>query len=192
MAATASPYGFVPVNRLGGYNNGSYRQLKVTNSYGTSIFFGDAVSLVAAGTIEASQAATTVRPIGIFQGCNYTDPSLNYKVFSQMWTASVVSTDVLASVADDPRIVMQAQVAGTIAQTQLGLNFEASTYAAGNTNIGKSIVSLEITTPATTGTFPFRSIDFVDGPDSSIGDAFTDMLVVWNADIHQYDLALGT
>ena len=192
MAATASPYGFVPVNRLGGYNNGSYRQLKVTNSYGTSIFFGDAVSLVAAGTIEASQAATTVRPIGIFQGCNYTDPSLNYKVFSQMWTASVVSTDVLASVADDPRIVMQAQVAGTIAQTQLGLNFEASTYAAGNTNIGKSIVSLEITTPATTGTFPFRSIDFVDGSDSSIGDAFTDMLVVWNADIHQYDLALGT
>ena len=192
MAATASPYGFVPVNRLGGYNNGSYRQLKVTNSYGTSIFFGDAVSLVAAGTVEASQAATTVRPIGIFQGCNFSDPSLNYKVFSQMWTASVVSTDVLASVADDPRLVMQAQVAGTIAQTQLGLNFEASTYAAGNTNIGKSIVSLEITTPATTNTFPFRSIDFVDGPDSSVGDAFTDMLVVWNADIHQYDLALGT
>ena len=85
MAATASPYGFVPVNRIGGYNNGSYRQLKVTNSYGTSIFFGDVVALVAAGTVEATQAATSVRPIGIFQGCNFTDPSLNYKVFSQMW-----------------------------------------------------------------------------------------------------------
>ena len=77
-------------------------------------------------------------------------------------------------------------------QASFGLNFEASTYAAGNTNIGKSIVSLEVTTPATTATFPFRSIDFVDGPDSSVADAFTDMLVIWNADIHQYDLALGT
>jgi|TARA_R110000796_G_scaffold171026_1_gene287971 hypothetical protein len=192
MAATASPYGFVPVNRLGGYNNGSYRQLKVTNSYGTSIFFGDVVTLVAAGTIEATQAATSSRPIGIFQGCNFTDPSLNYKVFSQMWTGAVVSTDILASVADDPRQVMQAQCAGTIAQTQFGLNFEASTYVAGNTNLGKSVVSLEVSTPATTATFPFRSVDFVDGPDSSVGDAFTDMLVIWNADIHQYDLALGT
>ena len=109
-----------------------------------------------------------------------------------MWTGAVVSTDILASVADDPRQVMQAQCAGTIAQTQFGLNFEASTYVAGNTNLGKSVVSLEVSTPATTATFPFRSVDFVDGPDSSVGDAFTDMLVIWNADIHQYDLALGT
>jgi len=192
MAATASPYGFVPVNRLGGYNNGSYRQLKVTNSYGTSIFFGDVVTLAAAGTVEATQAQTSSRPIGIFQGCNYTDPSLNYKLFSQMWTASTSATDILASVADDPRLVMQAQCDGTIAQTQLGLNFQATTYAAGNTNIGKSIVSVTATTPATTAAFPFRSIDFVDGPDSSVGDAYTDMLLIWNADIHQYDLALGT
>ena len=49
MAATASPYGFVPVNRLGGYENGSFRQLKVTNSYGTSIFFGDVVELASPG-----------------------------------------------------------------------------------------------------------------------------------------------
>jgi len=147
---------------------------------------------VAAGTVEATQAATSVRPIGIFQGCNFTDPSLNYKVFSQMWTGAVASTDILASVADDPRQVMQAQCAGSVVQASFGLNFEASTYAAGNTNIGKSIVSLEVTTPATTATFPFRSIDFVDGPDSSVADAFTDMLVIWNADIHQYDLALGT
>ena len=188
MAATAAPYGFVPVNRLGGYENGSFRQLKMTNSYGTSIFFGDIVELVAAGTIEIDTAATSTRPIGIFQGCNFTDPNLNYKVFSQMWTASTVATDILAHVADDPRQVFQVQGA----QTDLGLNAEVSTYVAGNTNIGKSVLSLEATTPATTGTFPFRTIDFVDGPFSSVGDAFTDMLVIWNADIHQYDLALGT
>ena len=88
--------------------------------------------------------------------------------------------------------MFQVQGEGSFAQTDLGLNAEVSTYVAGNTNIGKSVLSLEATTPATTGTFPFRTIDFVDGPFSSVGDAFTDMLVIWNADIHQYDLALGT
>jgi len=192
MAASAAPYGFVPVNRLGGYDNGSFRQIKMTNSYGTSIFWGDICELVAAGTIEIDTAATSTRPIGIFMGCSYTDPNLNYKLFSQMWTASTSATDILAHVADDPRIVMQAQCADTIAQTQLGLNIEVSTYAAGNTNIGKSILSVDNSTPATTATFPLRIIDFVDGPDSSVGDAYTDLLVIWNADIHQYDLALGT
>ena len=192
MSASATPYGFIPVGRLGGYNNGSFRQMKMTNSYGTSMFYGDVAELVAAGTIELDVAASSTRPIGIFQGCSYTDPSLNYKLFSQMWTASTSATDILAQVMDDPRAIMQVQCADTIAQTQLGLNIEVSTYAAGNTNLGKSILSVDNTTPATTATFPLRIIDFVDGPDSSVGDAFTDLLVMWNADIHQYDLALGT
>ena len=192
MAATAAPYGFIPVSRMGGYDNGSFRQLKVTNSYGTSIFFGDIVELVAAGTIEIDTVATSSRPIGIFQGCSFTDPSLNYKLFSQMWTASTSATDILAHVADDPRQIFQVQGEGSFTQAMLGLNAEVSTYVAGNSNIGKSVLSLEATTPATTGTFPFRTIDFVDGVDSSVADAFTDMLVMWNADIHQYNLALGT
>lgn len=192
MAAAAAPYGFIPVNRLGGYDNGSLRQIKMTNSYGTSVFFGDVAELVAAGTIELDTVASSTRPIGIFQGCSFTDPNLNYKVFAQMWTASTSATDILAQVQDDPRVVMQVQCADTIAQTQLGLNIEVSTYVAGNTNLGKSVLSVDNSTPATTASFPLRIIDFVDGPDSSVGDAYTDLLVIWNADIHQYDLALGT
>jgi len=181
MAATAAPYGFVPVNRMSGYEGGSFRQLKMTNSYATSMFFGDVAELVAAGTIELDTAATSTRPIGIFQGCSFTDPTLNYKVFAQMWTASTSATDILAHVADDPRQVFQAQSDGT-----------HITYAAGNTNIGKSILALDQSGLATTAAFPWRTIAFVDGPFSAVGDAYTDMLVVWNADIHQYDLALGT
>ena len=73
-----------------------------------------------------------------------------------------------------------------------GLNAEIITYAAGNTSIGKSILALDQSGIATTNTFPWRTIAFVDGPFSAVGDAYTDMLVVWNAEIHQYDLRLGT
>ena len=192
MAATASPYGFVPVNRLGGYENGSFRQLKVTNSYGTSMFYGDVAELAATGTIELDTATSSSRPIGIFQGCNFTDPTLGYRLFSQMWTGAVVSTDILAHIADDPRQIFQVQGDEAIAQTGLGNNCDLITYAAGNTNLGKSILALDGGNIATTNTFPVRIIDFVDGPDSSVGDGFTDVLVMWNADIHQYDLALGS
>jgi hypothetical protein len=150
------------------------------------------VELVAAGTIEIDTAATSTRPIGVFQGCSFTDPNLNYKVFSQMWTASTSATDILAQVADDPDQLFQVQADGTVPQTSLGLNSEVITYAAGNTNFGKSILALDQSGLATTNTFPFRTVDFVDGPTSSVGDAFTDMIVKWNFGIHQYELALGT
>ena len=41
------------------------------------------------------------------------------------------------------------------------------------------------TIAATTATLPMRIVDFVDGPDSSVGDSFTDVIVKFNAG-HQY------
>ena len=35
-------------------------------------------------------------------------------------------------------------------------------------------------TAATTNTLPLKIIDFVDGPDTEIGDSFTDVLVMFN------------
>jgi len=192
MAATAAPYGLVPVNRIGGYENGSFRQFKLTNSYGTSIFFGDVAELDANGLIIADQNTTSTRPIGVFQGCSYTDPTLKYKLFNQMWLASVSATDILAHVADDPNQLFQVQSDATMAQTTLGNNVEFITYAAGNVNIGKSILAIDGANAATTNTFPVRVIDFVDGPLSEVGDAYTDVIVRWAFGIHQYELALGT
>ena len=192
MAATAAPYGFIPVTRIGGIENGSFRQFKLTNSYGTSIFFGDIVELDSNGLITADQNATSTRPIGVFQGCSYTDPALKYKLFAQMWTASISATDILAQVADDPNQLFQVQSDATMAQTTLGNNVENITYAAGNTANGKSIMAIDGANAATTNTFPWRVIDFVDGPFSAVGDAYTDVIVRWAFGIHQYELALGT
>tara|TARA_R110000824_G_scaffold89496_1_gene219393 strand:- start:7429 stop:8004 length:576 start_codon:yes stop_codon:yes gene_type:complete len=190
MAAVASAYGFVPVNRLGGYEGGSFRQIKMTNSFNTNMFFGDIAIIVAAGTIEDGQAASPTRPIGVFMGCSFTDPNLNYKLFSQMWTASTSATDILAHIADDPDQVMQAQADGTVAQADLGLNMEQA-WVTGNTSLGKSKSTLDQSGLATTATFPFRVVDFVDGPDSSIGDDFTDCLVTWVGALHAYRVAAG-
>jgi len=46
-------------------------------------------------------------------------------------------------------------------------------------------------TTATTATIAFRIVDFVDSPTSTVGDAFTDLLIKFNAGIHSYDNATG-
>ena len=85
MATTAAPYGFRPVGVLGaGTFSGATRQYKVTNSYGTSIFYGDVVKLVAAGTVEKDTGTTALTPLGIFVGCSYTDPGTNQPTYARL------------------------------------------------------------------------------------------------------------
>ena len=181
MATSATPHGFRPVGLLGGGDwTSSVRHMKVTNSYGTSIFYGDVVKVVAAGTVEKDSGTTTMTPVGIFLGCSYTDPSSNQPTYSQMWTASTSATDIKAYVCDDPNVVFQAQGDATLAQTALGNNV-AVVQTAGSTSIGHSKNAIDSSTIAVTKTLPVLIIGFVDGPNSSVGDTYTDVLCKFNS-----------
>ena len=53
MASSATPYGLKAVNLIGGQPYaGSTRQIKIASGYGTIIFNGSIVAIVAGGTIE--------------------------------------------------------------------------------------------------------------------------------------------
>lgn len=189
MATTAAPYGLVPINVIGGLPfAGSTRFLKVTNSYGTSIFNGDVVKLAATGTVEKDTGTTTATPVGVFLGCQYTDPGTSQIWQRNWWTASTVATDIMAYVLDNPNQLFQIQASGSIAQTGLGNN-AALVQTAGSTANGKSKVALNHSSIATTDTLPLRIIDFVYGPDSAPGDAYTDVIVKFNN--HLYTTLTG-
>ena len=181
MSTSATPYGFRPVGLLGGGDwSNSIRHIKLTNSYGTSIFYGDVVKVVATGTVEKDSGTTTMTPVGIFVGCSYTDPSSSQPTYAQMWTASTSATDIMAYVVDDPDVVFQAQGDATLAQTALGNNV-AVVQTAGSTSIGTSKNAIDSSTIATTKTLPVRIIGFIDGPNSSVGDTYTDVLCKFNS-----------
>jgi hypothetical protein len=74
---------------------------------------------------------------------------------------------------------MQMQCDGAADQDDLGKNC-AVVQTAGSTAIGTSKNSVDISTVATTNTLPLKIIDFVDGPDSAVGDSYTDVLVMFN------------
>jgi hypothetical protein len=194
MASSATPMGAEPVGTLSasGSFTGKVRHIKVASGYGTDIFYGDFVKLVAAGTVEkaAVTTAAVAGTVGVFCGCAYTDPTTGQPTFSQYWPASTAASDAVAYVCDDPKLVMQMQGDGSIAQTGLGNNVQAISTA-GSTSIGRSKNALDASSIATTNTFPLRIVDFVDGPDSAVGDSFTDCIVTWLPGSHAYDTALG-
>lgn len=194
MAIVAAPSGAEPVGTLSasGSFTGKVRHIKIASAYDTSIFYGDFVNLVAAGTVEKAAVTTTVvaGTVGIFVGCAYTDPTTKQPTFSQFWPADNAATDAVAYVADDPKLVFQMQADEAIAQTGLGNNV-AAVSTAGSTDIGRSRNALDGGSVAVTATLPLRIVDFVDGPDSAVGDSFTDCIVTWLPGSHAYDTALG-
>lgn len=192
MSSTATPMGAEPIGTLSasGSFTGKVRHLSIASNYGTAIFYGDFVKTVAAGTIEKDTGTTTLTPTGVFMGCSYTDPTTNQPTYSQFYPASTVASDIKAYVLDDPNVLMKMQGDDSLAQTAIGNNV-AIVQTAGSTSIGRSKNAVDSSTiAATTATLPLRIIDFVDGPDSSVGDSFTDVIVKFNAG-HQYDNTTG-
>ena len=183
MASSAAPHGARPVGTVvGSPYQGKVTHYKIKNAYGTSIFYGDFVKWGDDNpntTIQKDTGTTSLTPIGVFLGCAYTDPTTGQFTPNQYFPASTAADDIVAYVASDPFLIMQMQCDGAADQDDLGKNC-AIVQTAGSTSIGRSKNSVDISTVATTNTLPLKIIDFVDGPDSAVGDSFTDVLVMFN------------
>jgi hypothetical protein len=166
--------------------------MKIASAYSTAVFYGDFVKLVSSGTVEKAAVTTAVvaGTVGIFVGCSYTDPSTSQLTFNQQYPASTTASDIMAYVVDDPKIVLKMQGDAAIAQTGLGNNVSAISTA-GSTSIGRSKNALDSSSIATTNSLPLRVIEFVDGPSSTVGDAYTDCLVTYLPLSHAYETKLG-
>ena len=192
MASVASPYGFRPVGVLTGPYNAQFRKVKIASGYATAIYTGDLVRCETTGTVILENGTSTALPVGVFMGCEYTNPITGQKLQSPYWPASTVAADAYAFVFDNPFGVLQVQANGAIPQADLFENIAISTYLAGDAKFGLSKVTVDAGTNAITNTLPLKIIGFVDGPDSAPGDAYTDILVTYNSTAgHAYMRVLG-
>lgn len=185
MSTTAAPYGLRPVNLIGGQPYaGSTRLIKIASGYAANIFFGQPVAIVGTGVIEVATVSTTAPATGVtgvFVGCTYTDPNLNIPVYKQYWPTGTVASDAYAYVVDDPDIVMQVQADDTVPQAALGANISLNTpNPLGSTSTGNSVVSADVAGIGVTASLPLRIVGFVESTTSTVGDAYTDILVKWN------------
>ena len=180
------PYGLEPINLIGGQVfAGATRQMKIASAYGTNIFFGDLVRISSDGVIVKETGTTTITGVvGVFMGCQFTNPSTKQIQFQQYWPSGTVASDALAFVADDPdQLFKVAAVSSgtTVAfygQTLIGTNV-ALVQNNGSTTTGDSAVGIDGSSAATTVSLPIRIVAAVPDTANSSGN-FCEFIVKWN------------
>ena len=200
MASTESPYGLKAVNHVGGTPYaGSTRLLPIASEYNTNLYNGTIVQIGTDGTIQLMPSIGSAADpfdagtIGVFVGCTYSDPVTSVLTFNQYWPAGTAAADAKAYVVDDPDVVFMVQADAAVVQTGLGGNIplaEVQSGTTGSTVNGNSDIAADATYAATDG-IALRIVDFVDSPTSTVGDAFTDLLVKFNPVAHSYTNPTG-
>lgn len=192
-----APYGLVPINLIGGQVfAGSTRLIPIASGSTTAIFNGDVVELNSSGTLDKEAGTSTATPVGVFLGCTYTDPTFG-KTFRQFYPGGLAIADIMAYVIDDPNALFKVAVTaagtstiGNVSRAVVGEN-SALIQTAGNTANGNSRVSISSTT-ATASTLPVRIIDIVPETALAVNPAsYTEVIVKWNAGMHQYNNPTG-
>jgi hypothetical protein len=166
--------------------------------YNTNIFNGSIVAVNTSGYLEivttVGSSAGSIFPagtVGVFVGCSFVNAQ-GQTMYSQYYPANTTGV-VQAMVIDDDRTVFQVQAAGTLAQTALGMNAilnAVQSTSTGSTQNGNSNTAISISV-ASTATYALKIVGFVQGPFSTVGDAYTDVLVKFNVGSHAYNTALG-
>jgi hypothetical protein len=186
----SAPYGFKPVNLIGGQVfAGQTRELPIASNTAGAINNGDIVR-ISSGVIVKETGTTTVSAtgvVGVFLGCSYTSPVTNQKLFSNYYPGSIVASDILAYVADDPDQLFQVAVTGGATSTTItgistlviGNNLAISQPSSNSTISGNSNIGVYDSGSNTAFTLPVRVIAGIAESVDTSGN-YTELIVKWN------------
>ena len=180
MANQDAAFGLRPIGRVGGtpYTGGQSRY-RIAANYGTAIFQGDMVMQVTGGTVEIHADGGTVPIVGVFNGCQYTDPTTGEQKFSNFYPASTNASDLIAFIIDDPMVVFEVQADAAFPIADLFGNFDVVYTSAGSTTTGISGSELKVTDGGTATTLSLKAIDISEDPENSdVASANTNVKVV--------------
>ena len=154
MSTTKAFRGFIPARKKsGGYNNEAVTDMITLTSTGqaqspsNNIFTGDPVVLPGANFATISPfIAATLKPSGVFMGCQYVENG--EQKFSRYWNGGTSATDIKFFVMTDPNQTYYIQASLSLSAAELAIvknyNVTVSTTASsGNTVTGQSSYYLD-------------------------------------------------
>ena len=188
MSTTQAFRGFIPARMKGGaYNNEAVTDMITLTSTGqaqtpsNSIFTGDPVVLPGANfTTISPYIAATLKPSGVFMGCQYVENG--EQKFSRYWPGGTSATDVKFFVITDPdqTYYIQCSLSLSAAEAAIVRNYTAtvsSTASSGSTVTGQSSYYLLAASGAETE-LACRVIGRAKFPDEGNDDAYP-IVEVW-------------
>jgi len=186
MANIDKAFGLRPIGNLSATGAQKQYGYEIADNQAGTIFQGDLVAL-SAGFITRFLPATHTAAVGVFNGCNYIDPTTGKPTFKNFYPGSVniTSGKIIADVIDDPSQLFLIQCDASIVAADIGKNADVI-GTGGSTTTGVSTMELNSSTLATTAALNLKTVGLYNVPSNEIG---TNAVVVVKINEHVYGSA---
>ena len=191
MANVNKAFGLRPLGKVGSnYNSDGNTQYSIASGTTDAIFQGDTVTFnVSAGAstgfiIKATPGAANI--LGVFIGCEYTDPTTSKTTFKNYYPGGVAASDIVDFIVDDPYAQFLVQASGVAGVTAIGRNADLVQTVAGNTTTGVSGLELSTGTLAAASALNVKVIGVTTDPSNSdLTAAYADLIVTINEHLYK-------
>jgi hypothetical protein len=185
MANINKPFGLRPSGNLSATGAQKQYGYEIADNQAGAIFQGDLVVLFD-GYIIKYDAATHAAPTGVFNGCQYNDPTRANKPTWKNYYPGSINVEIGAiycEVLDDPSQLFLVQTDGAFVQANIGKNADPTASTTGSTVNGISNGTLASASIAKTAALTFKIVGLYAVPDNELG---TNAVVVVKLNQHQY------
>jgi len=183
MANIDKAFGLRPIGNLSATGAQKQYGYEIADNQAGTIFQGDLVAL-SAGFITRFLPATHTAAVGVFNGCNYIDPTTGKPTFKNFYPGSVNITagKIVADVNDDPSQLFLIQCDAGFVAADVGKNADV-VGTGGSTTTGISTMELNSATLATTAALNLKVVGLYNDVNNDFG---TNAVVVVKINEHVY------
>ena len=185
MANVDKPFGLRPLGNLSATGSQKQYGYEIADNQAGAIYQGDLVT-VYDGYLVKFAPATHTAAVGVFNGCNYIDPSSGKPTWKNYYPGSVDITagTIQADVIDDPSQLFIIQCDEDAVQADFGKNADVTASTTGSTTTGLSAMTLDSSTIATTAALNLKLIGKWDVPGNNLAENYTVVVVKINEHLY--------
>ena len=170
MANVDKAFGLRPLGNLSASGSQKQYGYEIADNQAGAIYQGDLVTLKDGYILQFDPSSHTAA-VGVFNGCNYIDPTTGKPTWKNYYPGSVNITQskITADVLDDPNQLFLIQNDGTSVAANYGKNADV-VVGTGSTTTGVSANELNTGTIATTAALNLKIVGLWDVPNNAIGE----------------------
>lgn len=186
MANIDKAFGLRPMGNLSATGAQAQYGYEIADNQSGAIYQGDLVTVYDGYLVKFLPASHTAA-VGVFNGCNYIDPTTGKPTWKNFYPGSVniTSGKIIADVIDDPSQLFLIQADEDIVQADIGKNADV-VGTGGSTTTGVSTMELDSSTIANTAALNLKIVGLFDVPGNALG---TNAVVVVKINEHLYGSA---
>ena len=170
MANIDKAFGLRPIGNLSATGAQKQYGYQIADNQSGAIYQGDLVTIVD-GYVVKFAPGTHSAALGVFNGCNYIDPSTGKPTWKNFYPGSVNITagTIQCDVLDDPNQLFLIQADEDIVQADIGKNADVI-GTGGSSTTGLSSMELDSSTIADTAALNLKIVGLWNAPGNELGD----------------------